>query len=101
MEILSFLLFILLCIMILGVIYGLFRLLLYFGRSDGDEFRDLRCSQCQTQRKPIKTGVVRNLVEIELRCPVSGVRPRFLGYSSENEPFYPLFSRRFDKLVIC
>ena len=56
---------------------------LYFGRSDGDELRDLRCSQCQTQRKPIKTGVVRNLVEIELRCP--GVRPRFLGYSSEND----------------
>ena len=54
------------------MIYGLFRILLYFGKSDADELRDVRCSQCQTQRKPIKTGAIRNLVEVELRCPVCG-----------------------------
>ena len=30
---------------------------------------------------------------------MSGVRPRFLGHSSENEPFYPFFSRRSEELV--
>ena len=72
MEILPFLFFTLFCIIILGVLYGLFRLLIHFGRSDADEFRDVRCPQCQTQRKPIKIGVVRNLVEIEQRCPECG-----------------------------
>ena len=52
------------------MIYALFRILLYFGRSDADELRDVRCTQCQTQRKPIKTGAVRNLVEIELGISV-------------------------------
>ena len=72
MEILPFLLFILFCAVILVMIYGLFRILLYFGRSDADEFRDVRCSQCETRRKPTKTGAIRNLVEVELRCPVCG-----------------------------
>lgn len=72
MEILPFLFFILFCAIVLVVVYGLFRILLYFGKSDADEFRDMRCPQCQTQRKPIKTGAVRNLVEVELRCPVCG-----------------------------
>ena len=72
MEILPFLFFILFCVIILGIIYGLFRLLHHFGRSDADEFRDVRCPGCQTRRKPVKTGAVRNLVEAELRCPVCG-----------------------------
>ncbi len=72
MEILAFLYFMLFCAMIFGAIYTLFRLLVYFGKSDADDFRDLRCSQCRTQKKPIRTGIVRNLVEFELRCRKCG-----------------------------
>ena len=93
MEILPFLFFTLFCIIIVGAIYGLFRLLLHFGRSDADEFRDVRCPQCGTQRKPIKTGAVRNLVEIEQRCPkcdyISWDIPEKTNLSTRSSPDDP------------
>ncbi len=72
MEIIPFLLFILCYIVIVGVVCGLFYLLVRFGRGESYDLRSVRCPQCRTQRKPRKTGNVRNLVEAELRCPVCG-----------------------------
>lgn len=70
MEIIPFLLFIVCCIAIVGALFGLFYLLTRFGRGESHELRSVRCPQCQTQRKPRRTGKVRNLVEAELECPV-------------------------------
>ena len=69
MEIVPFLLFIACCIAIVGALFGLFYLLTRFGRGESYELRSVRCPQCQTQRKPRRTGKVRNLVETELECP--------------------------------
>ena len=70
MEITSFLLFVLCCIVIVGAVCGLFYLLTRFGRGESHDLRSAHCPQCRTQRKPRKTGNVRNLVESELQCPV-------------------------------
>lgn len=67
-----FLIFILVCAFIVGLLFVLFKMSAYFGRSDADKFRAVRCSVCQTRRKAEKTGTVRNLVEFELKCPVCG-----------------------------
>ncbi len=72
MEIVPFLLFVLCCFVIVGLICGLFYILVRFGQGESDGLRSVRCPQCQTQRKPRKTGVIRNLVEEELRCPECG-----------------------------
>ena len=66
---LPFLIFSFICVFIVGLLLILFKIGAYFGRSDVDEFRAVRCPQCQTRRKPEKTGEVRNLVEHEMRCP--------------------------------
>lgn len=70
MEIIPFLLFVLCCIAIVGAVCGLFYLLVHFGRGESYDLRSVRCPQCNTQRKPRRTGKVRNLVEAELECPV-------------------------------
>lgn len=57
---------------IVGLLYVLFKIFSYYGKSDWDEYRSVRCSLCETQKKPQKTGVVRNLVELEMQCPVCG-----------------------------
>lgn len=67
-----FLIFSCVCIFIVALLFVLFKIAAYFGRSDADEFRAARCPQCQTRRKPEKTGAVRNLVEHEMRCPRCG-----------------------------
>ena len=72
MEIIPFLLFILCCLAIVGAVCGLFCLLIHFGRGESHDLRSVRCPQCRTQRKPRKTGKVKNLVEAELQCPVCG-----------------------------
>lgn len=69
---LPFLIFSLVCVFIVVLLLVLFKIGAYFGRSDVDEFRAVRCPQCQTRRKPEKTGAVKNLVELELRCPRCG-----------------------------
>jgi len=69
---LPFLIFSLVCVLIVVLLLVLFKIGAYFGRSDVDEFRAVRCPQCQTRRKPEKTGAVRNLVELEMRCPRCG-----------------------------
>lgn len=74
MDILPFLLFLLFCMMLVGIICGLFWLLGRFGSGEADERPTNRCPQCGTRRKPRKTGKVRNLVEIELRCLKCGYR---------------------------
>lgn len=68
----SLLLFSLICLIIIGLLFILFKIFSYYGKSDWDEFRSLHCSQCDTKKKPQKTGKVRNLVELELQCPVCG-----------------------------
>lgn len=68
----SLLYLILFCLAIVGLLFVLFKIFSYYGKSDWDEFRSKRCSQCDTQKKPQKTGVVRNLVELEMHCPVCG-----------------------------
>ena len=73
---LPFLIFSLVCVFIVVLLLALFKIGAYFGRSDVDEFRAVRCPQCQTRRKPEKTGAVRNLVELEMRCPRCG----FISY---------------------
>ena len=72
MKFLPFLLFVLFCFLLVGLIRGLFYLLVRFGRTEADKSRMARCPQCQTRRKPHKTGDVRNLVEYELQCPECG-----------------------------
>lgn len=72
MDIVPFLLFILCCFGIVGIICLLFYILVRFGRAETDELRSFHCPQCQTLRKPRKTGNVRNLIEDELQCPVCG-----------------------------
>ena len=67
-----FLIFSLFCILIVVLLLLLFKIGAYFGKSDADEFRAVRCPQCQTRRKPEKTGTVRNLVELEMQCPRCG-----------------------------
>lgn len=69
---LPLLIFSFICVFIIVLLLILFKIGAYFGRSDADEFRAVRCSQCQTRRKPEKTGAVRNLVELEMRCPRCG-----------------------------
>lgn len=69
---LPFLLFGLFCVFIVAVLLVLFKIGAHFGRSDADEFRAIRCPQCNTRRKPEKTGTVRNLVELEMRCTRCG-----------------------------
>ena len=69
---LPFLIFSCVCVFIIVLLFVLFKIGAYFGRSDADEFRAVRCPQCQTRRKPEKTGSVRNLVELEMRCPRCG-----------------------------
>ena len=66
-----FLIFSFICVFIIVLLLVLFKIGAHFGRSDADEFRAVRCPQCQTRRKPEKTGTVRNLVELEMRCPVA------------------------------
>lgn len=68
----SLLLLCLISFAIVGLLYALFKIFSYYGKSDWDEFRSVRCPQCNTQKKPQKTGVVRNLVELEMQCPVCG-----------------------------
>ena len=68
----QFLFFTFFCIFIIALLLVLFKIGAYFGKSDADEFRAVRCPQCQTRRKPEKTGVVRNLVELEMCCPRCG-----------------------------
>ena len=72
MEIIPFLIFVLCCIAIVGAIYGLFCLLTRFGRGESHDLRSVRCPQCDTQRKPRRTGRVMNLVQAELQCPACG-----------------------------
>ena len=67
-----FLIFSLFCILSVVLLLILFKIGAYFGKSDVDEFRAVRCPQCQTRRKPEKTGTVRNLVELEMQCPRCG-----------------------------
>lgn len=67
-----FLVFSLFCVFIIALLYALFKMGAYFGRSDVDEFRAVRCPGCHTRRKPERTGTVRNLVELEMRCPRCG-----------------------------
>ena len=67
-----FLIFSFVCVFIVVLLLILFKIGSHFGRSDADEFRAVRCPQCQTRRKPEKTGTIRNLVELELRCPRCG-----------------------------
>lgn len=67
-----FLIFSLFCVGVVAVLLALFKMGAYFGRSDADEFRAVRCPECQTKRKPERTGRVRNLVEREMRCPQCG-----------------------------
>ena len=67
-----FLIFSFVCVFIVVLLLILFKIGAHFGRSDADEFRAVRCPQCQTRRKPEKTGTIRNLVELELRCPRCG-----------------------------
>ncbi len=69
---LPFLIFSFVCVFIVLLLFILFKIGAYFGRSDVDEFRAVRCPQCQTRRKPEKTGGVRNLVELEMCCPRCG-----------------------------
>ncbi|MCZ6676425.1 MAG: hypothetical protein O7E52_04160 [Candidatus Poribacteria bacterium] len=64
--------FILCCFVIVALLYGLFYTLVRFGRGESYDLRSTHCPTCQTQRKPRKTGVVRNLVEEELQCPECG-----------------------------
>ena len=69
---LPFLIFVVVCLFIIVLLVVAFKIGAYFGRSDVDEFRAVRCVKCQTRRKPVKTGTVRNLVEFEMRCPRCG-----------------------------
>ena len=69
---LPFLIFSFVCVFIVVLLVVLFKVGAYFGKSDADEFRAVRCPQCQTRRKPEETGTIRNLVELELRCPRCG-----------------------------
>lgn len=91
MEIVPFLLFILCCFVFVGVICGLFYILIRFGRTEADELRSARCPLCQTMRKPHKTGNVRNLVEDEWQCPECG----YLSW--ESPPKTNLSIRQIDR----
>ncbi len=67
-----FLIFSLFCFFLVLLLFVLLKIGAYFGKSDVDELRAVRCPQCETRRKPEKTGAVRNLVELEMRCPRCG-----------------------------
>ena len=69
---LSFFLFGFICLIIIGILFILLKIFLIYGKSDADEFRVTRCPGCDTDKKPQKTGDVRNLVELKLRCPICG-----------------------------
>lgn len=68
----SLLFFSVICLSIVGLLFILFKIFSYYGKSDWDEFRSVRCLQCNTHKKPQKTGVVQNLVELEMQCPICG-----------------------------